>query len=434
MLAAIRRPDGGEIDLTLTTNGSALRALARPLAAAGLQRVTVSLDSLDDAVFGEMNGIDFPVARVLDGIEAALEAGLAPIKVNMVVRRGVNELSLVPMAAWARETGVILRCIEYMDVGHSNGWRLDEVVPAAEIVDIAATWPVEPPNRPIAARSPVAGAIADGGGEFGVISSVTQPFCRDCTRARISAEGMLYTCLFAVDGPRPPSRRCGPEPTDEELRDVRRTIWLRRGDRYSELRSEATTSLPRSRCSRWAADRQTRSRRSARFSPQAYPHRRTSSWTAATEVCSEFVDNRVDPPSPAPNEGLAQGADRTQDPRSHQGVRSAAGRFGRFVVAQVAVSPRLLTGPRPTGRDRHPGVDTSVGPRSPGLDRLPPGCVVEAPMSHPFWTPLTRRVRPRPPNSPPFEALWPRCGTRTHSRARGRDRPRFRARRPGGRP
>ena len=135
MLAAIRRPDGGEIDLTLTTNGSALRALAGPLAEAGLRRVTVSLDSLDDAVFGEMNGIDFPVAKVLDGIDAAIEAGLAPVKVNMVVRRGVNESSLLPMAAWARETGVILRFIEYMDVGHSNGWRLDEVVPAAEIVE-----------------------------------------------------------------------------------------------------------------------------------------------------------------------------------------------------------------------------------------------------------------------------------------------------------
>ena len=138
MLAAIRRPDGGEVDLTLTTNGSALRALAAPLKEAGLQRVTVSLDSLDDAVFGAMNGIDFPVARVLDGIDAAIEAGLAPVKINMVVRRGVNETSIVPMARWARETGVILRFIEYMDVGHSNGWRLDEVVPTEEIVDAIA--------------------------------------------------------------------------------------------------------------------------------------------------------------------------------------------------------------------------------------------------------------------------------------------------------
>ena len=144
-LAALRRPDGSPVDLTLTTNGSALRALARPLADAGLQRVTVSLDSLDDAVFGAMNGIDFPVERVLDGIAAAFEAGLAPVKVNMVVRRGVNESSVLPMAAWARDTGVILRFIEYMDVGHSNGWRLDEVVPAEELIAMLdARWPVAP--------------------------------------------------------------------------------------------------------------------------------------------------------------------------------------------------------------------------------------------------------------------------------------------------
>ena len=161
MLADIRRPDGGALDLTLTTNGSALRALAGPLVAAGLQRVTVSLDSLDDAVFGAMNGIDFPVARVLDGIDAAIEAGLAPVKVNMVVRRGVNEDSVIPMASWARETGVILRFIEYMDVGHSNGWRLDEVVPAG----ISSTRSRRPgrssrPSRPTVARSPGAGGTS----------------------------------------------------------------------------------------------------------------------------------------------------------------------------------------------------------------------------------------------------------------------------------
>jgi cyclic pyranopterin phosphate synthase len=245
MLAAIRRPDGGQIDVTLTTNGSALRALAGRLAAAGLRRVTVSLDSLDDAVFGAMNGIDFPVAKVLDGIDAAIEAGLAPVKVNMVVRRGINESSLLPMAAWARETGVILRCIEYMDVGHSNGWRLDEVVPAAEIVEtIGATWPVEAAEPSY--RGEVAGRwrYIDGGGEFGVISSVTQPFCRDCTRARISAEGMLYTCLFAVDGHDLRAiLRSGA--SDADLVGAVEAIWLRRGDRYSELRSEATSTLPR---------------------------------------------------------------------------------------------------------------------------------------------------------------------------------------------
>jgi cyclic pyranopterin phosphate synthase len=245
MLAALRRPDGGEIDLTLTTNGSALRALAGPLAMAGLQRVTVSLDSLDDAVFGAMNGIDFPVARVLDGIDAAIEAGLAPVKVNMVVRRGVNESSILPMARWARETGVILRFIEYMDVGHSNGWRLDEVVPAEEVVDaIASVWPVE--AEAPSYRGEVAGRwrYADGGGEFGVISSVTQPFCRDCTRARISAEGRLYTCLFAVEG-HDLRVLLRSDLTDADLTEAVAAIWLRRGDRYSELRSAATRDLPK---------------------------------------------------------------------------------------------------------------------------------------------------------------------------------------------
>ncbi len=245
MLATIRRPDGSPVDLTLTTNGSALRRLAGTLADAGLQRVTVSLDSLDDAVFGAMNGVDFPVERVLDGVAAAIEAGLAPVKVNMVVRRGINESSLVPMAAWARETGVILRFIEYMDVGHSNGWRLDEVVPAARIIEmIAGVWPVE------AAAPSYLGEVAsrwryvDGGGEFGVISSVTQPFCRDCTRARISAEGRLYTCLFAVEGHDLRDRlRAGI--SDAELTDAIVSIWSRRGDRYSERRSAATTTLPK---------------------------------------------------------------------------------------------------------------------------------------------------------------------------------------------
>jgi cyclic pyranopterin phosphate synthase len=245
MLAAFRRPNGGEIDLTLTTNGSALRALARPLADAGLRRVTVSLDSLDDAIFGAMNGIEFPVERVLDGIDAAIEAGLAPVKVNMVVRRGINESSILPMATWARETGVILRFIEYMDVGHSNGWRLDEVVPATEIVEaISAVWPLEATEP--AYRGEVAGRwrYADGGGEFGVISSVTQPFCRDCTRARISAEGKLYTCLFAVDG-HDLRAILRSDASDADLTDAVESIWIRRGDRYSELRSAATSTLPK---------------------------------------------------------------------------------------------------------------------------------------------------------------------------------------------
>ncbi|MDO8485216.1 MAG: GTP 3',8-cyclase MoaA [Candidatus Limnocylindrales bacterium] len=245
MLAAIRRPDGGEVDLTLTTNGSALRALARPLAEAGLRRVTVSLDSLDDEVFGAMNGIEFPVAKVLDGIAAATEAGLAPIKANMVVRRGINESSVVPMAAWAREANVVLRFIEYMDVGHSNGWRLDEVVPADELIEtIGAVWPVEPADPNYRGEVADRWRYRDGGGEFGVISSVTQPFCRDCTRARISAEGKLYTCLFAVDGHDARAvLRSGA--SDEELAAFVQGIWTRRGDRYSELRSAATSTLPK---------------------------------------------------------------------------------------------------------------------------------------------------------------------------------------------
>ena len=245
MLAEIRRPDGQPVDLTLTTNGSALRALARPLADAGLQRVTVSLDSLDDAVFGAMNGIDFPVAKVLDGISAAAEAGLDPIKINMVVRRGINESSVLPMAAWARQANVVLRFIEYMDVGHSNGWCLDEVVPARELLDvIGAAWPIEAADPGYRGEVADRWRYRDGGGEFGVISSVTQPFCRDCTRARVSAEGKIYTCLFAVAGQDARAvLRSGAG--DDDLAAFVEGIWTRRGDRYSEMRSAATSKLPK---------------------------------------------------------------------------------------------------------------------------------------------------------------------------------------------
>jgi GTP 3',8-cyclase len=245
MLAAIRRPDGGPLDLTLTTNGSALRRLAGPLRGAGLQRVTVSLDSLDDATFAAMNGVDFPVAKVLDGIAAAQEADLGPVKINMVVRRGINETSIVPMARWAREAGVILRFIEYMDVGHTNGWRLDDVVPAAEITAaIDAEMPLDalPPQY----RGEVANRwrYRDGSGEVGVIASVSQPFCGDCTRARISAEGKLYTCLFSADGHdlRAVLRS---EATDDDLREAIARVWRVRDDRYSDLRTAATSDLPR---------------------------------------------------------------------------------------------------------------------------------------------------------------------------------------------
>jgi cyclic pyranopterin phosphate synthase len=245
MLAAIRRPDGGALDLTLTTNGSALATLAQPLRDAGLQRITVSLDSLDDAVFGAMNGIDFPVARVLEGIDAAVAAGLSPIKINMVVRRGINEASIVPMATWARDTGVILRFIEYMDVGHSNGWRLDEVVPAEALIEtILSVWPVEPAEANYPGEVAERWRYLDGAGEFGVISSVTQPFCRTCTRARISAEGKLYTCLFGAEG-HDLRAILRSDATDDDLADAVRRVWLRRADRYSELRSAATSNLPR---------------------------------------------------------------------------------------------------------------------------------------------------------------------------------------------
>jgi len=243
------RPRHWEVEgntLTLTTNGSALRKLAPALRDAGLQRVTVSLDSLDDAVFGAMNGIDFPVAKVLDGIDAAMDAGLAPVKVNMVVRRGINETSIVPMAAWARETGVILRFIEYMDVGHSNGWRLDEVVPAEDLVAaIREQWPIEPADPSYRGEVADRWRYLDGGGEFGVISSVTEPFCRDCTRARLSADGKLYTCLFAVDG-RDVRATLRGGADDEALAAFLADTWSSRDDRYSELRSRATTSsLPK---------------------------------------------------------------------------------------------------------------------------------------------------------------------------------------------
>ena len=241
LLAAI----DGVRDLTMTTNGSALRRLAAPLADAGLRRITVSLDSLDDEVFRRMNGVDFPVGRVLEGIAAAVGAGLTPVKVNMVVRRGVNEDSIIPVARWARDEGFILRFIEFMDVGHTNGWRMDEVVPQAEILArIDAAMPLEP--LPAAYAGEVAGRFRyrDGSGEVGVIASVTQPFCRACTRARLSAEGELYTCLFAASGAdlKTPLRAGA---TDADLSARIRATWMIRDDRYSELRAAGTTDGPR---------------------------------------------------------------------------------------------------------------------------------------------------------------------------------------------
>src|SRR5256884_3490387 len=191
----------GEIDLTLTTNGALLAHKARELKAAGLDRVTVSLDALDDGIFRAMNDMDFPVAKVLEGIDAAADAGLAPIKINMVVKRGVNEREILPMARRFKGSGHVLRFIEYMDVGHTNGWRMDDVVPSAEVLRIiGAELPLAPVDPNYAGEVAERWRYADGSGEIGVISSVTQAFCRGCTRARLSTEGTLYTCLFATQG------------------------------------------------------------------------------------------------------------------------------------------------------------------------------------------------------------------------------------------
>ncbi len=233
----------GDLDLTLTTNGSLLAQKAKALAAAGLRRITVSLDSLDDATFRSMNDVDFPVAKVLGGIEAAQAAGLAPIKINMVTKRGVNESSIVPMARHFKGTGMTLRFIEFMDVGSTNGWRLDDVVPAREIV---AMIDREMPLEPVAPayRGEVANRYRyrDGTGEIGIIASVTQPFCADCTRARLSADGSLYTCLFATQGHDLRALVRGGA-TDDEIAKAIATVWTERTDRYSELRSEETAGL-----------------------------------------------------------------------------------------------------------------------------------------------------------------------------------------------
>ena len=240
MLAAI--PD---IDLTLTTNGSLLAKQARALREAGLKRVTVSLDSLDNEIFKALNDVDFPVEKVLEGMEAAAAAGLWPIKVNMVVKRGVNESSILPMARFFREKGYILRFIEYMDVGHTNGWRMHDVVSAAEIVKmIDAEMPLEPLEPSYRGEVASRWKYKDGSGEIGLVSSVTQAFCRDCNRARLSAEGELYTCLFGVKGHDLRALIRGGA-ADEEISQAIARIWGKRDDRYSELRSENTVSLPK---------------------------------------------------------------------------------------------------------------------------------------------------------------------------------------------
>ena len=241
MLAEIERLR----DITLTTNGSGLAGLARPLREAGLHRVTVSLDALDDGIFRAMNDVDFPVGRVLEGIEAAVEAGFGPVKINMVVKRGVNEHEILPMARRFSGAQYILRFIEFMDVGNTNGWRMDSVVPGSEIVEvIRREFALEPmaPNY--------SGEVArrfrqvEGGGEIGVITSVTKPFCGSCTRARLSADGQLYTCLFGSHGHDVRALLRG-EPDDAKVMRVLASLWSAREDRYSELRSSMTAVVPK---------------------------------------------------------------------------------------------------------------------------------------------------------------------------------------------
>ena len=244
MLAAI----DGITDLTLTTNGSALAALAKPLRQAGLQRLTVSLDSLDEATFRSMNDVDFPVSRVLEGIDAAVAEGFSPVKVNMVVKRGVNEHEVVSILKHFSGTGVVVRFIEFMDVGSTNGWRLDDVVSAAEMLRlIAREFEVAPVAQDLTGL--VARRYQYPGGEFGIIASVTQPFCQGCTRARVAADGQFYTCLFASTGHDFRALlRSGLD--DEALLMAIREIWKARNDRYSEIRSAETTAMPKAEMSK----------------------------------------------------------------------------------------------------------------------------------------------------------------------------------------
>ena len=241
MLAAIRTPDGEALDLTLTTNGSLLARKARELKAAGLGRVTVSLDALDDATFRRMNDADFPVADVLAGIDAAIAAGLAPLKVNMVVQRGVNDHAILPMVRHFRERPVELRFIEFMDVGETNGWRLDDVVPSSEVLArIGAVFPIEPVAASLSGETAERYRHADPAvpGRLGTVSSVTRAFCHDCNRARLSTDGKVYGCLFATAGHDLRALLRGGA-DDAALAATVAGIWTARDDRYSEQRAEA---------------------------------------------------------------------------------------------------------------------------------------------------------------------------------------------------
>jgi cyclic pyranopterin phosphate synthase len=247
MLAHVK----GIRDLTMTTNGSLLtRDKARALKNAGLNRISISLDALDDAVFRAMNDVNFPVGKVLDAIDAADEAGLWPVKIDMVVKRGVNENSIVDMARHFRGTRHIVRFIEYMDVGTTNGWRMQDVVPAREVIErIAREWPIEPVQSNYFGEVAERWRYRDGGGEIGVISSVTQPFCASCTRARLTADGKFYLCLFATEG-HDLRQLVRQRASDEELLDAIRAVWRVRDDRYSEIRSGETVGLQKVEMSR----------------------------------------------------------------------------------------------------------------------------------------------------------------------------------------
>jgi cyclic pyranopterin phosphate synthase len=245
MLAELKTVHGKPLDLTLTTNASLLARKAQSLKDAGLQRITVSLDALDNATFQRMNDVDFAVDDVLNGIDVAHQVGLGPIKINMVVKGGMNDQEILPMARHFKNTPYILRFIEYMDVGASNGWKMDEVIPSAEVVRrIQAEMPLEPVAANYTGETAARWRYADGSGEIGLISSVSQAFCSDCSRARLSTEGKLYTCLFATSG-HDLRALLRDGRSDEEIASVVAQLWRARGDRYSELRTSQTDGLQR---------------------------------------------------------------------------------------------------------------------------------------------------------------------------------------------